>query len=434
MKDPLITQDLAELREEGVLSPENAARLEDYYQKKEARDYRYFALVIAFVGALLIVSGVGLLCSFVWGSFPLAGKLALSALPLAAGALCAFYTFTSRPGLLGREISALLNFGGIAFFTFMVLKLYRISPDPRCLSAVALGITLALIYIFGSAILSLVYAAGLFVFSYIQMFGVASGEKSADFIALAAVMPFILTHLKSNYPERVVIRYATLILALFGLLNFSAYYPPLQWAAVTVVLLLGGWEIYLRKQEHFLGNPWLLAAFVSLLGFLAVTGSYAECFQTPDVATTLTRTTYWLATGGVLAILAVVFPRRRWDAKRLLPVILVIAMILPLTNGTSPLAMRITVNVIGALLGVALMINGIKKYQFVLFHGGLLILAVLIGGRFFDLGISVPLRAGGLIALGVLFILANFIFVLILHRRQRAAKTAEVPAKEEESK
>ncbi len=427
MKDPLITQDLAELREQGVLSPENAARLEDYYQKKENRNYRYFAWVIALIGILLIVSGVGLLCSFLWGSFPLSAKLALSALPLAAGAVCAFYTFTSSPGLPGREISALLNFIGIAFFTFMVISLYRIHPQMQCLVFLALAIALALIYIFGSAILTFFYAAGILLGG--QFIFDCPAEK---LVALAAILPFVLTHLKSNYPERIVIRYAVLLLAVWGAICLNFHYPVLPWMALTIVLLLGGWEIYLRRQEHFLGNPWLLAAFAALLALLAVTSSSDRYFQIAAV-TPVMRTAYWVSTGIVLAVLAVVFPRRRWDAKRLLPMLLVLGMILPLCTGITPGGMRIFVNSVGALLGVALIFNGVKKYQFVLFHGGLLVLAVLIGCRFFDRGISVPLRAGGLIALGVIFIIANLIFVFTaLRRRERQLPEAE--NREEESR
>ncbi len=386
--------------------------------------YRYFTVSIAIIGSLLIASGIGLFASLMWQEMPRTLQLAVAALPWLAGAVSAFYTFTSRPTLLWKEISALLNFAGLAIFTFIVLYSYNAVVPSLSLMTVGFAAAAVLAYIFSSGILILLYCAALFLLLT---------EPAVSILYCTAVffvpVPFIVTHLKNSYAENILIRYAALLAAVFAVITTYTYYPALILTAAAALMLMGGWELY-QKKTVFAANPWLFAGFAALLYIFGAGGSCKEFFT---VGSSHLKEAYWLVVLLFIAALLVVFPRRVWDVKRCLTLLLVPGMALPLWHDVAPLLLQIGVSAAGVLLGITLIVNGIRKLEFILFNGGLLIFAVLTGCHFLDPAIALLYRAAGVSMLGVLFIIANLIFILAIHLRQKKLRRTAETGKTEEN-
>ena len=413
MKENKLIREIQMLQEQGLIPPENVENIQKYYEKKKAINPKYAMVTTMIAGILLVLAGGILLASNFWANFPVWVQLVFAVAPLVAAVWSGFYTFTANKGRAWKEFSAVFTAVGSSFLAVMIPKIYDLAwVDTQQTVRLTLLVSLLLIYIFSSRSLTIFYCLGLFFLS---------GSQLLVYIGILLVLPYILTHLRHEVPGHVAMRYAALLIGIVGFFEFGSFYMPLALGTLAVVLLFGGWELYQRKCESLFLNPWLTAGFVGFVGFLAAASSFNDIYSI-NPGGGHCKLFYWLSTGGLLAILAAVFPRRRWDAKRIIPIVIILGVITPLHQDIDPLWMRIFVSVTGALFFLALIGNGIRKSESVLFNGGLFGLAILAYCRFYDTEISVLVRSIGLVVLGSLFILANVIFFLYNMRREKRRK------------
>ncbi|MCQ2378371.1 MAG: DUF2157 domain-containing protein [Victivallaceae bacterium] len=422
--------ELPKLRDAGILDDVAVKKLQERYPiENSRRESRYFLWMMSITGTLLIVAGIALFANHNWENFDKFQKLGIAAGPLLFGFALGVVALVGKSRALA-ECAALANAVGVLLLYKVFFSVYHANATIGDLALPVLAAWAMLVYIFSSASLTVLYSLGLF-----SLFaGTGNGNLPERLILTAAILPFILAHLSYTDKKCIAMRYATLAVGLFGAVSFADYYPPLYFFTLLVLLIFSGWEIFERKVRHF-ANPWLLApfaVFVFLLAraathndFYAIARSWNECSES-DFQTM--RTVYWIATGGLLAILAAVFPRKRWDAKRVLPVLMTLGMIYPLQHDANALWMRIFISVCGVLLGFALVSDGIRRLSMMLFNAGLVILAVIISCHFFNDAIHIYYRAGGLILFGAAFILANAIFAGHIFRKDKVARNQKEKA------
>ena len=371
---------------------------------------------MSITGTLLIATGIALFAVENWTLFDKFQKLGIAAGPLFLGFALGIVALVGRSRALS-ECAALINAFGVLLFYKVFFSIYHADTLIGDVAWPVLAAWAALIYIFGSASLTVIYSLGLFA-----LFDSGSGNLPERLILTAAILPFILAHLSYTDKKCIAMRYAALAVGLFGAISFARYYQPLYLFTLLVLLIFSGWEIFERKVRHF-ANPWLLVpfgVFVALLAlaatrndFYAIAAPGAENLKAIADFRTM-RMVYWIATGGLLAILAAVFPRKRWDAKRVIPVVLTLGMIYPLQHEANALWMRIFVSVCGVLLGCALVSDGVRRLSMMLFNAGLVVLAVIISCHFCNDAIHIYFRAGGLILFGI-------------HHRQRDFRMPHFP-------
>ena len=111
------------------------------------------------------------------------------------------------------------------------------------------------------------------------------------------------------------------------------------------------------------------------------------------------------AFAGVFAYDAV---KKRITAERILLITVIPAALFPETA-----VFQIMMNILLALFGFVLLRNGWIHRKMLPFNGGFIMIATLLGCRFFDSGLGVLPRAAVFILLGVGFIVSN----MILSRR-----------------
>ncbi|GEM_PF-4353791 len=422
--------ELPKLREEGILDESAIQRLQSRYGADPARrELTYFLWMTSIIGAVLIIAGAALFFHYHWDMFGKTMHLVIGAMPLVL-ALALGITALVRNNRALAECAALCNAIGAGVFYAIFQYVYHLNGAICDLALPILVACIPLIYVFNSSALAMLYSLGLFAL-------IPDSEASNltyRLLLSLAVVPFILFHLKLNDPVRVVMRYAALAVGIFGAVSFAGYYYVLYLFTLSTLFVFGGWEIYERRSRH-LTNPWLLVPFGLLVILLAAAATRSDLYAILPFgkvrnAAELTeiRAVYWVATGGLLALLALVFPRRHWDAKRIIPVVLVVGMTYPLYNDFNAIWMRIFVTVCGVLFAIALALDGERRRNVMLFNSGVLVFAVMVGCHLFNDSLPLVFRAGGLVIFGIAVIVANAVFA---YREKRKGALAGAPKEQE---
>ncbi|MCQ2352215.1 MAG: DUF2157 domain-containing protein [Victivallaceae bacterium] len=427
-----LLNELPKLRAEGILDETAASRLQSRYENTpKYREATYFLWMTSIIGTLLIASGAALFAHYNWGMLNPFLRLGIGGVPLAL-ALCLGIVALIANSRALSECAALGNAVAAGVFYAIFQSVYHIDGAICDLALPILVASIPLIYVFNSSALAMLYSLGLFA--------LIPSNLTYRMFLLLAVVPFILYHIKYNDPACVVTRYAALAVGIFGAVSFAGYYFPLYFFTLLVLFVFGGWEIYEKRTRH-LANPWLLVPFGLFVALLAVAATCDKFYQLlgADQARNAAefaemRFTYWVATGGLLALLAVVFPRRRWDAKRVIPVILVLGMIYPLYHDFNAIWMRIFVTVFGILFAIALSLDGVRRRNSMLFNSGIVTFAVMVGCHFFNDSIHIYFRAGGLVLFGAAVIVANAVFAWRIHRAEKKSRAVETENKEASDK
>ena len=174
--------------------------------------------------------------------------------------------------------------------------------------------------------------------------------------------------------------------------------------------------LYHLLKENMWGNPWLILSFVTLTVLLGMGSSGA--WITVAFRKEETLTLYGLFEGLLLAAFAGVFVhdavKRQITAERILLAAILLTVLVPWAPEI-PAVFQTMMNVLFALFGTALLRNGWIHRKMLPFNGGFIMIATLLGCRFFDSDLGVLPRAGLFILLGIGFIVSN----IILSRRIR---------------
>lgn len=140
---PWLHKHVGSWREAGIITREQAERIEDFELRGEAPAQRRLSLVTevaAYVGSVLAVMGGAAVVGSSWESFSLAARLGVGLAVMVVG----FWTGTwlvrfEEPGMerLGRFLWA-IGIGGVALSAFAVMS--EIDPDEEAWIAVGVGV------------------------------------------------------------------------------------------------------------------------------------------------------------------------------------------------------------------------------------------------------------------------------------------------------
>lgn len=402
-----LLNELPRLQNLGVIDADNRKRLSDHYTEilsnAEVPHQRYFAFVLGVFGGLLVAAGLILFFNYNWDMLRRGEQIAVSTLPLLTAAVVSIITLTGRLSRLMRELSALLTAAGIAILLGMLSRIYNTAGQLSDFMTLLLLFVLPFIYVFNSVALGSLFVGGLF-------FLLDGPEGVARYFWYGlGVTPFVLYHLRPGSFCKIWMRYLAMALALFFCIVALLGYSNLPFTVFVYcnVFLLAGWEYHNRK-ENMLRNPWLPGAFSVLLILLGF-ASGSESFWTVKPASSVEGLVYyWVDVGLMLGLSVVLYFRRVWDGKRIMFALLLLLGVAGWFF--QPDDMTWFSNIYLALFGVVLMFDGGRHQKLLTFNGGLLMLTVLVGCRFFDNDLGLLIRAGGFIVMGLGFIGANWFF------------------------
>jgi uncharacterized membrane protein len=408
-----LKNDLHELVEKGVISPEIAEKIENYYLSTyEKKDYRF--TIFGVLGSLLVGLGIILIIAHNWDHFPKAVKVIFSFLPLLLSQLLVGYCILKEKSTAWKESSGVLLFFSVGACISLIAQVYNIPSD---LDAFVMTWTLLcapVVYILQSK--SLVILHLVFATFYAIVSDLGYGESYNIWVYLlflGLLVPFYIQLVQKD-------PFSNFVNLFYGLIPFSILFslgPLLQDHGDFILLVysctLGlfvnlGYQLasqgYKPHQNGFLviGS---LGSFVVLL-----IASFEGAWEIQDFSSLHDFGFYMAMVLLLFSLVLVVYPKtnkepRSFQMDALAPFVFTILFLIAPMN---VLVSQIIANVFILLWGILLIYRGLKKVQFSTTNYGLFIIALLITCRFFDSNISFVVRGLLFLTVGFGFFAANY--------------------------
>ncbi len=406
-----IISELPQLQEQGVISPEAGARLQEHYQKKLdalAEPQKIFPLILGLIGVLMVAAGIVLFVNHNWDMLDKPWRIAVAALPLVIGAGISYFTIGWNRGQLWREASAVLTATGAATLIALLSQIYQQNGAFQDYMFLVLLLSLPLIYCFNSIALAFLYAGFLFAL-------VESGEIR-PLLLVAGLLPYLLYHLIKRTPWLVPCRYLALPVIIFtGAVWGGSEGIRYLYAFVLCSLLIAAGLTVAENQEGRWRNPWLIPAFLVLIVLSAVNSFFWSSQVWIWIGSS--GIIYWVVLAGCLIGNLVLVARCRQERLlRLLPLIPVAIMLAGaglwlMNRDCCTDGFDIFWSLYMVVAGVICLWRGWETRRMLIFNGGSGMLLVCGVCRFFDAEMPILFRSAGFILLGLGVVLANIFFI-----------------------
>ncbi len=419
-------QELPDLVNKGVLSPDAANKIKEHYGEVKVRDKKWmFLIVCGVIGALLIGLGIIMLIAHNWDDLSRGARAFLSILPLVIGQGLSMWVLLKRPN------SDAFKEGAAIFLSLMVgasialiSQTYNISGDTQDFILTWMLLIAPLVYFMQASIPAAIYLIGITSWAggfwdapakalfYWPLFLVVIPHfiwslKIKTYSLRSTILSFVMAasicygagfSLGRNWPGGWVIINSSIftIFYLLGNLSFDKitinWQRPLRFiggVGICVLMFIftfaDMWRHLISAQEHFLVKSSPLTLF------------FDSVITTVIVSVSLVLFLHVYRKKDVLKILFGVFP-----------VLTIFGYVINMnTVILSPLIFNLYV------FGLSLfcIMSGIRKNNLSLANIGMLILAVLIIVRFFDSQISFIIKGLVFIIIGSGFLATNAVLV-----------------------
>jgi uncharacterized membrane protein len=417
-----IQNELEELRTNGVIDDETAARIRDFYLSKSvASATSRGTVIISVLGALFVGLGIILVLAHNWDQFSRAVKTAFAFMPLVTGqVLAAFAFFKKQESTAWRESTAVFLFTATGACIALIAQIFNLPGAFGQFMFTWTLLTLPLVFLLRSDAVLLLNLGTLTLFAlssgdHFSGTGV-SGHWFWPVFAVLLIPHSNAIHALSTSRMTRVFHFAfpaSLFLAVLSLQPGS--YPLVNLVLMSLFALFYLFGTSLPFQQAGLGsNGYVLIGKIGTAGTMLVLspGSFWETYRniTAAVATEFI---------GIFALPLVFFllasalfwiAIRQGDAGKVLfdPfAVLFLLFGVFFLAGVHVNYMYLIVNIVVLATGVVVLLNGLKKQSLSTSNFGLLLLTALITLRFFDTDLSFFIRGLVFIAIGAGFFVMN---------------------------
>src|SRR5687768_7904611 len=157
-----IRRDLKELVGAGVISNDEANRIEEYYRHTRQPSASRMMMVFGILGAILVGLGIILIIAHNWDDFSKVTKTFFAFLPLIAGQLICFYALFKKPqAAVLRESGSAFLFFAVGASIALVSQIYNIPGNFSEFLKVWMILCIPLVYLMRSSVTSLLYISGI---------------------------------------------------------------------------------------------------------------------------------------------------------------------------------------------------------------------------------------------------------------------------------
>ncbi|MFT4045268.1 MAG: DUF2157 domain-containing protein [Solimonas sp.] len=403
--------ELPELERAGVLDAATVARLRAHYADAPERGTALG--VSAILGALLVGLGVILLVAHDWDEWSRGLRLAVTALPLAAGQAACWFALRRRPASrVWRESAALFAALVFAAVLALVTQIFQLGGDlDRYLLACAL-LALPLVYALEASALAVL--VGVTWLGWVVAQSEYAREPLLVLLAYATLLPHVWQVCRrAPSGARSIMLLGWLVPLLFASLTVTM--PWLRqfaalWVASCALLLIllddviGGDTSLVRRPLRAYGElGWALVALgATFPEFWASSGGFGGNGTMPPAGAGLVQ---WLVIACDAPLVLCALRRRRWLLAALaVPVAALLAGLL-----VPPPALGFTVffNFYVLAIGVALIASGLRERALRAVSSGLTLIAVLVLLRFFGSEWPFVIRGLAFVGVGLAFLGAH---------------------------
>jgi uncharacterized membrane protein len=410
-------QELPELIAKGVLTPETAENIKQHYgQVEDSLGTRTLLLVFGVIGALLVGLGIILLIAHNWAQLTRINRLALSVGLLVAAQLAAGMTlYFKQDSRTWRESAAALHMIVIGAVLALVGQTYHLTGDTDMFLLTWMLLSLPLIYLLRANSVAILYLLGV---TYWSVSIYSPVEKQFVWLLLALALPYYWRQIRQ---ERFSNATASLSwvwnICFFGCFTaaFDSSLHPFRAIIYSALFSL----------NYMTGVLWFNTIQESRLPFKAIglAGSLITIFiltfydywRHLNIVTPMTATVAMLIIGLLLVTAAAIVRTAKQTGRKNLPfaaapLVVISGYLLRYVDASGTAAMLL-LNAYMLLLGLWIISSGSRNRSIGQVNAGMLMLALLIGSRFFDADLSFVIRGVVFVCLGIGFLLVNWLMV-----------------------
>lgn len=406
-----LLSELATLVAQGILSADTAERLRQHYRCGETG--RSSALVaFSILGALLVGAGIITLLAYNWTGLSRAVRTVISFTPLLAGQIAALWVIRNdKASTSSREGAGTFLMLAVGACVALISQTYHMSGDFETFMLTWMLLSLPIVYLLRASLPAILYLAGIVGWSAGQMH-----DPDSSRLWIWALVALAIPHIAAVvHNDRYGQRASLLLWACVVTMGVSIWITVKPACGGSTMGLVGASYfsiLYLAGSLWFADGPALLQRpFYSVGTAGTVVLSFSLTIHE------LWRHMGWEGFGhflsaglfaAVLALLGLCIFRRLFSRLYFgaLPVLMLLGM---WVTGESRRAWMMTglFNLYVFALGLTGLIIGVRERRIGKINGGMLILAVLIVARFFDINIGFVAKGVVFIALGVALLVAN---------------------------
>lgn len=408
---------LPELIEAGIISPETADAIEDYYEKKHDSSPNRLLIAFGILGALLTGLGIILIVAHNWDNYSQVTQTILAFLPLLVGQGFAGFTILRKAeNSVWKEASAVFLIFALGACIALVSQIYHLLGELSSYLFWWTLLSLPLMYLLRSSMASLLFWCG--VTYYGCQAGYFEWGKTASpwyWLMVAAALPYYYQLSKraaaSNFANFHHFIVPTSLVVVLGMeahhhatFMFVAYF-----ALFGLLHLIGAWIKQWNPVSNISGYQ--LAGKLGPLGLLLWFSFFSSWGELHYKAGWAQSQEFYLSVlllllhGALLFWLQSRSKVQVWNTFNLMPFAFALLFFLGMLY---PLISAVLINLLLLGIGIMTIMEGSRENSITTLNIGLLTLTGLLICRFFDLKIDFVVRGILFILVGVGFFLGNY--------------------------
>ena len=405
-----IFNQIQELQNEGVITPETALDISNYYQFKNKSSSSRLTVIYSVFGSILIGLGLILLFAHNWDEMSKIAKTIVAIAPLAITQILGGYFMYKKPDNLAvREGIGSLLFICIGLSISMVSQIYNIVGSLDSFMQIWLLLTLPLLLIFRSSMIA--FLATIISTSYAILDG-----DALSIVIYIVTTGLILTHfsiLNKKKPNSNYINLASWIIpsALsIGLYAFEQSNDELLFLSYfwlfTLFIWVGNSKSW-KDKSNFRNGLKLIGSLGILVMLIMI--SFHEMADTL-ITYKMDFGQEWVSIVliSISLLLLIILKKGLFGALKkdqlcmaFIPITFVFFF------SQSEIISAIIVNALILIIGIQKVFLGLKNNRLSQLNIGLIIISILMSCRFFDYHMDLLLRGIVFLALGLGFLLSN---------------------------
>lgn len=426
-----LQKDLNELLDAGIITPDIADRINQYYHKKAAPPQNKLLIVFGILGAILVGLGIILILAHNWDQLSRGVKTFFAFFPLITGqALCAYSLFKKPDSRTWKESTSAFLFIAIGACISLIGQIYNVpgSLSGYLLTWVLLGIPI--VYLMNSSIASLMYIIG------ITIYGCATGywdQYTVETYWYWGLLLLALPHYYHLYLNKTEGNFFTFhnwfipISVIIVLGSFATDFDELMFVAYISLfscLYIIGHLPLLRKQK-VRNNGYLVLGSLGTVGLLM--GLSFDWFWQDMRSNTYSSgeitgsIEFWVSVFlTLMASTLLIIQKKGQNPKEFrLTEIVFILFIGIFALGILSAFAAVFVNLLVLAIGITTIRDGARQDHLGILNYGLLIITGLVICRFFDTDLSFIIR-------GILFVAVGFAFFFVNYKMIQKRKSTDI--------
>jgi uncharacterized membrane protein len=398
---------------------------------------------LAIVGSALIGAGIILLIEHNWDELSRAARSIIAFLPLlAAQALGVFVLMRRNESKPWRESVTILDIAAVATAIALISQTYQLQGTFADFMSLWLLLSIPIVYLFRSTVGAIAYIVGSVAWLIGKVGWLRDDSGHLFFwLFLLILIPYYLALVRRNRSDREATALSILLVIATGIgIGFAAEAArsnlgTIAFAGFFSAVYLCGVRFFPRTEGQGLHPLALLGGFG--VGVTAIILSFQAVWHmsTPN-SSTLEGPARGISIAIELFFPVAAIALLAWDymkrqrasfslAAGVAPLVAALAWVIANLAPTEERAYDTSYSAIAALLfnlyalvlGIELMVRGVRANSVLRANFGLLIIAGLAVSRFFDSDLNFMTRGLGFIVVGAGFLIANMIFF----KRRKAA-------------